>query len=100
MNLLTVIGLLALVSLSSAGLYLWIKRLYKFLFFEYNLPLVSYNQEWFKGDADADGGHVHEGIQLAARDGFVAVGETLNGNTKKVLIKLQYSHLGIIHAFY
>ena len=62
---------------------------------------MSYNQEWFKGDADADGGHVHEGIQLAARDGFVAVGETLNGNTKKVLIKLQYSSLlGVIHAFY
>ena len=66
-------------------------RLYKF--FAYKFPLVSYNQAWFKGDADADGGHVHEGIQLAARDGFVAVGETLNGNTKKVSTKLQFSFL-------
>ena len=47
--------------------------------------LVSYTQGPIKGDADNEGGHVHEGIQLAARDGFVAVGETLEGNPKKVL---------------
>ena len=58
---------------------------------------MSYNQEWFKGDADADGGHVHEGIQLAARDGFVAVGETLNGNTKKV--QIAFKHLLIMYYF-
>ena len=48
---------------------------------------VSYTQDWFRGDADAQGGHVHEGIQLAARDGFLGVGETLNGNTKKMMVK-------------
>ena len=48
---------------------------------------VSYNQDWLRGDADAQEGHVHEGIQLAARDGFLGVGETLNGNTKKVMVK-------------
>ena len=48
---------------------------------------VSYTQDWLRGDADAQGGHVHEGIQLAARDGFLGVGETLNGNTKKVMVK-------------
>merc|ERR1711884_922819 len=48
---------------------------------------VSYTQDWFRGDADAQGGHVHEGIQLAARDGFLGVGETLEGNPKKVLVK-------------
>ena len=84
MNLLTIIGVLAFVSLSSAGLYFVLLDQILYKFFKYNFLLVSYNQEWFKGDADADGGHVHEGIQLAARDGFVAVGETLNGNTKKV----------------
>ena len=47
--------------------------------------LVSYTQGPIKGDADNEGGHVHEGIQLAARDGFVAVGETLEGNPKKVI---------------
>ena len=48
---------------------------------------VSYTQDWLRGDADAQGGHVHEGIQLAARDGFVGVGETLEGNPKKVMVK-------------
>ena len=48
---------------------------------------VSYTQDWLRGDADAQGGHVHEGIQLAARDGFLGVGETLNGNTKKMMVK-------------
>jgi len=48
---------------------------------------VSYTQDWLRGDADAQGGHVHEGIQLAARDGFLGVGETLEGNPKKVLVK-------------
>ena len=48
---------------------------------------VSYTQDWFRGDADTQGGHVHEGIQLAARDGFLGVGETLNGNTKKMMVK-------------
>merc|ERR1711963_396047 len=66
MNSTTLIGLLALVSLSSA---------------------VSYTQGPIKGDADNEGGHVHEGIQLAARDGFVAVGETLEGNPKKIMVK-------------
>jgi len=63
---LTLIGLLAFVSSSSA---------------------VSYTQGPIKGDADNEGGHVHEGIQLAARDGFVAVGETLEGNPKKIMVK-------------
>ena len=45
---------------------------------------VSYTQDWLRGDADAEGGHVHEGIHLATQGGFLAVGETLNGNTKKV----------------
>jgi len=66
MNSATLIGLLALVSLSSA---------------------VSYTQGPIKGDADNEGGHVHEGIQLAARDGFLGVGETLEGNPKKVMVK-------------
>ena len=46
--------------------------------------LVAYTQDTIKGDADNEQGHVHEGIQLAARDGFVAVGDTLEGNPKKV----------------
>ena len=48
--------------------------------------ILSYTQDWLRGDADAEGGHVHEGIHLATQDGygFLAVGETLNGNTKKV----------------
>merc|ERR1719438_44147 len=66
MNSLTLFGLLALVSLSSA---------------------VSYTQNWLRGDADAEGGHVHEGIQLAAKNGFLGVGETLEGNPKKVMVK-------------
>ena len=50
--------------------------------------ILSYTQEWLRGDADAEGGHVHEGIHLATQDGFLAVGETLNGNTKKVGTKI------------
>jgi len=46
---------------------------------------VSYTQDWLRGDADNQGAHVHEGIKLAAGDGFVAVGETLEGNPKKVM---------------
>ena len=48
---------------------------------------VSYTQDWLRGDADAQGGHVHEGIQLGFL-GFLGVGETLNGNTKKVMVKM------------
>ena len=48
---------------------------------------VSYNQDWLRGDADAQEGHVHEGIQLGFL-GFLGVGETLNGNTKKVMVKM------------
>ena len=47
---------------------------------------MSYTQGTIKGDADNEQGHVHEGIQLAARDGFVAVGDTLEGNPKKVFL--------------
>ena len=49
----------------------------------------AYQQEWLRGqEADNDGGHPHEGIRLAARDGWVAVGETLNGRTLKVKVQM------------
>ena len=57
------------------------------------VSIVSYTQDWLRGDADNEGGHVHEGIQLAARDGFLGVGETLEGNPKKVMDDFHFINL-------
>ena len=38
---------------------------------------VSYSQVWLRGDSEGPSAHVHEGVRLADKSGWVAVGELL-----------------------
>merc|ERR1712001_726522 len=49
----------------------------------------SYTQDWLRGDTNvvADPSHVHEGLRLAAGDGWVGVGGTIGEVTRQVIIR-------------
>ena len=46
----------------------------------------GYTQAWLRGDSNGPTAHVHEGVQLADRSGWVAIGELLpaEGQTPEV----------------
>ena len=37
----------------------------------------AYQQAWLRGDPEGPAAHVHEGVQLADKSGWVAIGEVL-----------------------
>ena len=39
--------------------------------------MISYSQVWLRGDPEGPSGHVHEGVRLADKTGWLAVGELL-----------------------
>ena len=39
--------------------------------------VISYSQVWLRGDPEGPSGHVHEGVRLADKTGWLAVGELL-----------------------
>ena len=49
----------------------------------------SYTQDWLRGDTNvvADPSHVHEGLRLAAGDGWVGVGGTIGEVTRQVIVR-------------
>ena len=44
-----------------------------------NLSSAGYRQVWLRGDPEGPVGHVHEGVQLEDRSGWVAVGDLFPG---------------------
>ena len=46
---------------------------------------VGYTQDWLRGDevGDRDQAHVHEGLRLADRTGWVGVGGTISEQTAR-----------------
>ena len=42
----------------------------------------TYQQVWLRGDPEGPTAHVHEGVQLADKSGWVAIGELLPGENQ------------------
>ena len=50
-----------------------------------HLGYSGYTKVWLRGEETPGGGaHVHEGLRLTGRDGWVAVGHTLAAKRKRV----------------
>ena len=43
---------------------------------------TAYQQVWLRGDPDGPTAHVHEGVRLADKSGWVAIGELLPGENQ------------------
>ena len=52
------------------------------------LTASGYSQDWLRGDevSDRDQAHPHEGLRLADKSGWIAVGQTISENPARVYI--------------
>ena len=53
------------------------------------LTATGYSQDWLRGDevSERDQAHPHEGLRLADKSGWVAVGQTISENPGRVHTK-------------
>jgi len=53
------------------------------------IKATGYSQDWLRGDevSERDQAHPHEGLRLADKSGWVAVGQTISENPGRVLVR-------------